>query len=374
MTESFHWDKHFVTGLADVDSQHHHLVDLINAFGDKLLSGHIEPADLQSLIGELKDYSVYHFTEEEALMDDYRLAPEFIDNHKGVHRSFIEQISLMGSNLDGENGETSRNLLNFLWNWLAFHILGQDQVMARQMKLIDEGMGPAAAFETVRHEIDDRTEPLLTALTGLFSLLSGRNLELEALNRQLESRVADRTQELKNANQALEQLSSTDMLTELPNRRRAMQYLALCWDDAGTTAKPLACMMIDADHFKEVNDSFGHKAGDTVLRQLALVLAHGIRTDDFVARLGGDEFFIICPNTSLSGALLLAEDIRAAVQGMNVTFGTGGRWDSSISIGVAVRSRDVNSPEDLLKLADDSLYQAKAAGRNRVGSVQTPGN
>ena len=133
-------------------------------------------------------------------------------------------------------------------------------------------------------------------------------------------------------------------------------------------------MMIDADHFKEVNDSFGHKAGDTVLRQLALVLAHGIRTDDFVARLGGDEFFIICPNTSLSGALLLAEDIRAAVQGMNVTFGTGGRWDSSISIGVAVRSRDVNSPEDLLKLADDSLYQAKAAGRNRVGSVQTPGN
>ena len=204
MTESFHWDKHFVTGLADVDSQHHHLVDLINAFGDKLLSGHIEPADLQSLIGELKDYSVYHFTEEEALMDDYRLAPEFIDNHRGVHRSFIEQISLMGSNLDGENGETSRNLLNFLCHWLAFHILGQDQVMARQMKLIDEGMGPAAAFETVRHEIDDRTEPLLTALTGLFSLLSGRNLELEALNRQLESRVADRTQELKNANQALE--------------------------------------------------------------------------------------------------------------------------------------------------------------------------
>ena len=127
-------------------------------------------------------------------------------------------------------------------------------------------------------------------------------------------------------------------------------------------------MMIDADGFKGINDSYGHEAGDEVLRQLSLSLKEAVRTDDMVCRLGGDEFLIVCANTPLDGALRTAEKVRSEVANLRVAAGTGA-WQGSISVGVAVRQPDMLNIEDLLKTADEGVYIAKRNGRNQVATV-----
>ena len=163
-----------------------------------------------------------------------------------------------------------------------------------------------------------------------------------------------------------EHLALHDHLTGLPNRRHAMTRLALDWSESLRDGTPLACMMIDADGFKQVNDKHGHDAGDQVLRQLASHLRYCMRTDDVVCRLGGDEFLIICPRTTLEGALHAAESTRQAIAQLRVPTGDG-VWLGSISVGVAVRTPDMQNPEDLIKEADQGVYIAKREGRNCVG-------
>jgi len=256
-------------------------------------------------------------------------------------------------------------LLKFLTYWLAFHILGTDQSMARQVKAIQRGQNPVDAFSAEEVQKEGATEPLLHALNGLFHQVSERNRELLELNQTLEEKVAERTRELLEANQRLEELALTDVLSGLPNRRHAMVRLANDWAESLKNGTPLACMMIDADGFKQINDNYGHDAGDEVLRQLSKNLRYSVRTDDIVCRLGGDEFLIICPRTTLTGALHAAELIRQSIAALRVQAGDG-VWTGSISVGVSERTPEMRSPEDLLKAADEGVYTAKRNGRNCV--------
>jgi hemerythrin len=209
---------------------------------------------------------------------------------------------------------------------------------------------------------------LLEALDGLFKEVSTQNKQLKLLNESLEEKVALRTQELSEANKSLEVLSLTDVLTGLPNRRHAMRLLSSLWGKAEQDDLPLVGMMIDADHFKEVNDTYGHDAGDLVLIDLARTLKESLRNDDAVCRLGGDEFFIICPNTDNDGGLQIAEATRKAVSELRVPTG-GEPWHGSISIGVASRQPEMTSYQDLIKQADQGVYNAKEAGKNCVRSA-----
>lgn len=134
-------------------------------------------------------------------------------------------------------------------------------------------------------------------------------------------------------------------------------------------ATDLVCIMIDADHFKQVNDNYGHDAGDEVLRQLARTLLHAFRNDDLVCCLGGDEFFMICPHADLAGGITIAEITRQKVSEMRVETG-GDPWAGSISVGVAMREASMNTFAELVKNADESVYAAKAAGKNCVRAVQ----
>jgi hemerythrin len=256
-------------------------------------------------------------------------------------------------------------LLEFLTHWLAYHILGSDQFMAKQMAMIKSGVRPEDAYLTHTVGNDAATDTLLSALNGLFQQVSERNHELVALNKSLEARVAERTQALTEANQRLDDLANTDLLTGLPNRRYTMLCFAREWEAAVRDGTALSCMMIDADGFKMINDTQGHDAGDVVLRALALQLRHAVRTDDIVSRLGGDEFFIICTATPLDGALKLAEKIRREVAAMRVSAGAG-EWRGSISIGVATKTEQMRNLEDLMKAADQGVYAAKRNGRNCV--------
>lgn len=364
--ESFHWDKHYETGLENVDQQHHALVNLINRFGELLTQPDSVPFDdIKTLFTELAAYAQYHFREEESMMLQVGLDPRHIEQHKRLHADFLQEVTQMHAGV-AERHETAEGLLKFLTYWLAYHILGTDQSMAKQVAAVQAGETPEDAYLAEKVMKEGATEPLLVALNGLFHQVSERNRELLELNRTLEAKVEERTHSLTEANRLLEELAMTDVLTGLPNRRHAMARLTLAWSESALQGSPLACMMIDADGFKQINDQYGHDAGDEVLRQLSRQLRYSVRTDDIVCRLGGDEFMVICPGTSLEGAMYVAEGMREHVANLQVSVGDGGQWSGSVSVGVAVRTADMQNPEALIKAADDGVYIAKKNGRNRV--------
>ncbi len=363
--DSFHWDKNFVTGLSDVDQQHQHLVGIINQFGYLLAENKVAFNDLEEVFKKLADYAKYHFREEEAAMAHAGIDRRHLSQHIEAHRSFLNEISTMHAGVSPDNPDAAKHILDFLTHWLAYHILGSDQNMARQMAAIGRGVAASRAYEDEEKASNNATEPLLIALNGLFNQVSARNRELLALNHSLEEKVRQRTRELSEANLQLVELSLTDALTGLPNRRHALRALASLWEESLENHSPLVCMMIDADHFKQVNDACGHDAGDAVLTELAKTLQHSFRSDDVVCRLGGDEFLVICPDTDKEGGMHIAELTRNAVAALRVPTG-GEPWHGSISVGVAARTPAVAGFEALIKLADQAVYLAKQAGKNCV--------
>ena len=367
--DAFRWDPCFVTKLTEVDDQHHRLVDLINRFGEMVMreEGASVP-EMEEVFAELADYSKYHFSEEESMMEAVGLDARYVAHHRQSHTSFLDEVTQLHGGMSANNGESAKSLLQFLTHWLSYHILGSDQFMARQIAAIRSGSHAADAYLAGEAAIDPATDTLLTALNGLFQQVSERNRALVQLNKTLEERVAERTHALTDANQRLEDLANTDALTKLPNRRFAMRSFALEWETSVRDGTSLACLMIDADGFKVINDTQGHDAGDAVLRALAAQLQHAVRTDDIVCRLGGDEFLIICTGTPLNGALKLAETIRSEVAALRVPAGAG-EWRGSISIGVAARTETMSGLDELMKNADLGLYAAKHNGRNCVATV-----
>jgi len=370
--EAFRWDPCFLTHLSSVDEQHHYLVDLINQYGEHLMQPEgVSAQEIERLLQELERYTVYHFDDEEGLMARSGMDARFIANHKQEHAQFVHDVVSMHKSANIAEPEEARALLSFLTNWLAYHILGSDHLMAWLMNAAQAGTPADEAFEAYQKSRDPATSLLLQAMSRLVAQLSQRGRALHELNQTLEARVAERTQALSEMNQRLQTMAMTDVLTGLPNRRAAMQVLEREWQLAAGEQGALSCMMIDADGFKQINDHFGHDAGDVVLTTLARCLRDSVRSDDVVCRLGGDEFLIVCPATGLDGALLLAEKVRAAVAALRVPAGQG-QWVGSISVGVAQCDIARMCIEALLKTADEGVYLAKDRGRNCVASVQKP--
>ncbi|PFG56028.1 hemerythrin [Vibrio sp. ES.051] len=367
--KSFDWDTYFETGIEKVDEQHQYLVGFINKYGELLTQNSIALTDIQLALFDLSRYAEFHFKEEESLMREAGIYSEHLNRHIQVHRAFMSDIISMQSFINEENKKAAKQLLDFLIHWLAYHILGIDQNMAKQVAAIQSGMSPKAAYDNQEKQVNASTEPLLRALTELFSQVSERNRELLKLNLVLEEKVDERTRQLSDANKQLEALSLTDSLTQLPNRRNAIKILKTLWDDEDSKEWSLVCVMIDADYFKQVNDTCGHEAGDVVLQELAQALTHYFRSDDIVCRLGGDEFLVICPDTGLEGGLHVAEVVRKKVSGMQVSTSVES-WRGSISVGVAERRGDMGTYTDLIRVADKGVYLAKQNGKNCVRSVQ----
>src|SRR5665213_1538954 len=168
----------------------------------------------------------------------------------------------------------------------------------------------------------------------------------------------------KNLDHSLE-LAVTDQLTGLHNRRYMIGQLEALVQRATRGGAPVAALLIDIDHFKKINDSFGHDVGDEVLREFAVRLATNVRAIDLPCRYGGEEFVIIMPDTAVDDAERIAERIRRYVAGSPFRVAQGTELLTvTISIGVAVLSGADDTSEALLKRADEALYEAKAAGRN----------
>lgn len=198
---------------------------------------------------------------------------------------------------------------------------------------------------------------------GRFLVSRMEKLAAELLDHKvhLEDLVEERTHELEVQNQVLAALSTTDSLTGLFNRRHFHQVLTYEMDRFARTATPFSLIMLDIDHFKSINDTFGHNAGDVVLADIAYIFRDCIRKTDTFARWGGEEFLILLPDTRIDGAQILAEKLRSTCEQYNFEI----TQQVTISIGVVEYEASMTETK-LLSRVDQALYFAKDRGRNRV--------
>ncbi|MBD3246662.1 MAG: diguanylate cyclase [Candidatus Omnitrophica bacterium] len=163
----------------------------------------------------------------------------------------------------------------------------------------------------------------------------------------------------------LQKLSIVDSLTHVYNRRYVMSRFAEEFDRAKNFNLRVSFLMVDIDHFKKVNDTYGHLVGDVVLVEIAKIIRSNVRTIDFVARYGGEEFCMVLPETDKAGAIMVAERVRAQVSATRIK-AFDERITVSVSVGVSSYPQNTLYQDVLIETADKALYQAKSLGRNRV--------
>ncbi|MBY0444157.1 MAG: diguanylate cyclase, partial [Burkholderiales bacterium] len=190
-----------------------------------------------------------------------------------------------------------------------------------------------------------------------------QNQELQRINEKLELIVGERTRELVEKNKELEQLAVTDRLTGLYNRLFLDQVLEREFSTIGRHGTTFSLILLDIDHFKQVNDTYGHHAGDEVLKSISKILKESVRESDVVGRWGGEEFLVLCPNTSRTDALKIAKKLRLAIE--QYDFASIGCRTASFGVASYQQGDTIATVE---ARADKALYLAKDKGRNCVES------
>jgi diguanylate cyclase (GGDEF)-like protein len=192
--------------------------------------------------------------------------------------------------------------------------------------------------------------------------------ELSAVLARREEEVRERTRELDAANRELQRLARVDPLTGLANRRWFNEFLQQAWRVARRESSPLACLLVDVDHFKQYNDTYGHQAGDECLKRVAgIVRGTAGRALDHAARYGGEEFVVLLSDAPLDATVVIADRLRKAVAALSLPHAGSPLGHVTVSIGVRnLVPAEAATPEQLLADADLALYEAKRGGRNRV--------
>lgn len=213
-------------------------------------------------------------------------------------------------------------------------------------------------------------------LHEIVSVIVSDTKQMLAKNQELEIQLVNSSNQVSELRQNLDQVrreATVDGLTGLANRRAFDKYIRDCIDEAASNRLPLVLMILDIDHFKKFNDSFGHIVGDQVLRLVARSLTDGIKGRDIAARYGGEEFVILLPDTHLHSGLKVAETLRKSVENKEVVNRSNqeSMGQITLSIGLAEFAQD-ESVVDFIARADKALYEAKRTGRNRVCIAPAP--
>ncbi len=196
--------------------------------------------------------------------------------------------------------------------------------------------------------------------------IKGQNMALKELNESLESKVKERTLKLEEANRQLEKLATTDALTQVHNRYFFMESLEAEVKRFQRYQNPFSLIMFDLDHFKQINDRYGHQKGDEILVSTSQLIAHALRETDTLFRFGGEEFMVLLPETGLDKAFDIAERMRRLIEEHDF----GLEAPATISIGVAV-FQESDSIDSIIRKVDALLYQAKNKGRNSISKMTT---
>lgn len=199
----------------------------------------------------------------------------------------------------------------------------------------------------------------------LTETLKERNADLELMSELLETKVEQRTRQLKLANKELKALANNDPLTNTYNRHGLQQYVQAAFERYRRSQEPFSIVLIDYDHFKDINDNYGHDVGDIVLLTGADLIKSGIREQDKLARWGGEEFLILLPDTTLDGALAIGQKLKEIINAKPIGQPIG------VTVSVTGGVAQVNHSDTfatLFKRADDALYKGKQEGRNRICS------
>jgi len=360
----FQWDQTFATGSPVVDSQHQYLVEIINRFGVLIMRDASNTQEIDKVCAQLMEYTNYHFAEEEQLMDAVGLDQRHTAQHRQQHNDLVNEIEPLRRLIVKGDLAAGKHLFEFLINWLVFHILGTDMLMSKQIDDIQQGMTAAEAYSFEEENNQKTKSVLLSAVKKLLYQLSSRNKDLVELNQTLEKKIQDRTRELSRANEKLTELASTDGLTGVLNRRAFMDRAKSAFELARRYQRPLSMLMIDVDHFKRVNDTFGHQAGDHVLVRLCELINKSLRGPDLVGRVGGEEFAVILPETGVEQTAQITERLLNSVRQERVEVEPETIVKVTVSIGVATVPPLAPDVDAVLVAADRALYKAKSMGRD----------
>lgn len=249
--------------------------------------------------------------------------------------------------------------------WGISHISRPIGQVARFAREVEQGNENAELG--IRHANREVLEVrnLVKAVKGMAQTLIHRKQALEESNALLETKVTERTRELERLREEAEEQARTDPLTGLLNRRGFSESAARLISLAERSGRPLSLFMLDIDHFKRVNDTWGHDAGDEVLVAISRAMQENKRAADLAVRLGGEEFAILLPDTDMAGATALAEKLRRSIQGMTIHT-DGVEIQATCSFGVAASKLPGIDLDDLLRRSDAALYFSKTHGRNKV--------
>lgn len=280
------------------------------------------------------------------------------------------------------NGKLSESDLEQIYDTYLSHIKTTDRIdkvgarvigeIDDVMTVLSDALGMTGAYDA---SLSGATEQLSSAksreqIKTIVEALLRSTGEMRETNKALEDRLTLSKNEISNLQQSLEAIraeSLTDPLTGLGNRKYFDRMIGIAVQSALASGEPLSLLLLDIDHFKSFNDSYGHLTGDQVLRLVGLSLKQTIKGQDITARYGGEEFAVVLPNTSLRQALTVADHIRRAVMAKELKKKSTGEilGRVTISVGVSILKQGEDT-DALIERADACLYAAKRNGRNRV--------
>lgn len=348
------------------------------AYGD-LIRAEVEEG-LDIVLGEAERFAVSHEQLGQALLERWDIPEE-------LARPLLFHHELAGHEKESEAWRASCRIVHLArLASTIFYSPRKGQALqdykAEAERLISMSPGEVDRFfRTIRDEVMDVAQQYGLEIRGLKSytdILDLANQELtqanktyEQLNRELTQarrKAEELAHSLKQANEKLQRMASVDELTGLYNRRYFDDFFAREFSRCRRYQRPMSCVIIDIDHFKRVNDTYGHLQGDSILRELGDRLQRLLRGSDVAVRYGGEEFVVLLPETTLYSARIAAEKIRRAVASTLFHYKPNEGLPITISLGVAAfdGTHGAESPEELLKRADSHLYVAKETGRNRV--------
>jgi two-component system cell cycle response regulator len=320
-------------------------------------------AEHWSLAGPIQDVIHYHRDPQEARRDNI---PE--ENHRYVIVGYLGHLAAeiytgQQKSLRIEQfKEGYRRYLNKADSDADNVLHKLADFIAKAASAFNIPIPPPQSYALILEEANAELARINLQYEQMYHELMAKVDEMDLMNKQLNSL----TEELSRKNTILEDLAARDGLTDLYNHRYFHEFMKKQVLQAKRYGRPLSLVLLDIDHFKVLNDTYGHQSGDQVLKDLADILRNSIRKSDIIARYGGEEFAVIMPETNLPGAAIAAENIRCKAQQHRSLASSGKTIQFTVSLGVAQLSDSMEGATELMGAADTSLYQAKRSGRNRV--------